>query len=577
MKTIRNSFSRRALPFCGALLLGAICPTARADFALKANDRVVFYGDSITDQRLYTTFVETYAVTRFPTLPLSFVHSGWGGDRVGGGGGGPIDLRLQRDVLAYKPTHVTIMLGMNDGGYRGFDQGIFDTYSRGFVHILDSLQKGAPGVRLTLIQPSPYDDVTRAPGFEGGYNAVLQRFGVFLKETATQRNLGLADLNAPVVAMLQKATATDANLAQKILPDRIHPGPGGHLVMAQALLRAWDAPALVSDVAIDAKAKKVVRAQNTRVSDFQSGATISWTQNDAALPFPLDTNDAAANLATKSSDFIETLNRQPLQVTGLTAPRYTLSIDGEEIGDFRREELAQGLNLALLPTPMFAQAKAVHRLTLQHNDEHFNRWRNIQVPLENRGVAVKNALPPLLAALDAEEAQTVARQRATAQPKPHRFELSVAPPEPTGPNLALKKPYTSTDPNVYGYGTGGLTDGSWSGDQPHTFASGELNSFPKATTIDLGAVTALAQVRIGVPAFGSTKTIKVSLSADGETFTEVGSQLFAPGVERKRRFVFKPTEARYVRLTYPDHYEENLGYTPTFVFTSEVEVFAPEP
>ena len=62
----------------------------QADFSLKNGDCVVFYGDSITDQRLYTTFIESYVVTRFPRLNVRFVHSGWGGDRVGGGGGGPI-------------------------------------------------------------------------------------------------------------------------------------------------------------------------------------------------------------------------------------------------------------------------------------------------------------------------------------------------------------------------------------------------------------------------------------------------------------------------------------------------------
>src|SRR2546428_2551782 len=99
---------------------------ARAQsFALKEGDRVVFYGDSITDQRLYTTFTETFVLTRFPRLNVSFVHSGWGGDRVTGGGGGPVDLRLERDVLVYKPTVMTIMLGMNDGRYRAFDQQTF--------------------------------------------------------------------------------------------------------------------------------------------------------------------------------------------------------------------------------------------------------------------------------------------------------------------------------------------------------------------------------------------------------------------------------------------------------------------
>lgn len=586
MTRTRIAFFRRSAAFCGAALLGAATlgtsQVARADFALQANDRVVFYGDSITEQRLYTTFVETYVVTRFPNLPVSFVHSGWGGDRVTGGGGGPIDLRLQRDVLAYKPTVVTIMLGMNDGGYGPFNQNTFDTYSTGMSHILDTVQKGAPGVRFTLIQPSPYDEVTRAPLFEGGYNAVLRRFSQFLQTTSQQRRTGLADFNTPVVSMLQRANTTDAALAQKIIPDRIHPGAGGHLIMAEALLKAWGAPSLVSDVAIDAAAKKVLRAQGTRVSDLAvgkapNGATISWTQNDAALPFPLDTSDAAVALAVKSSDFVEALDREPLQVTGLKAPRYTLTIDDEEVGDFGRDELAQGVNLALLPTPMRDQATAVHKLTLQHNDEHYARWRSIQVPYASHSAAVQNALPSLLEALDAEEAQTVAKQRAAAQPTAHRFQLSVAQPAPTGPNLALHKTYSSTDPNVYNYGTGGLTDGSWSGEQPHTFASGEINAFPKATTIDLGAATPVSHVRIGVPAFGSTKTIKVSLSADGVKFTDVGSHVFALAVERKHLFTFAPLNARYVRLTYPDHYEENAGYAPNFVFTTEVEVYAPAP
>src|SRR5690348_17702461 len=69
-----------------AAALNPIAPiaegAARRHFYLRDGDRVVFYGDSITDQRLYTAFVETYVVTRFPRLKVSFVHSGWGGDRV---------------------------------------------------------------------------------------------------------------------------------------------------------------------------------------------------------------------------------------------------------------------------------------------------------------------------------------------------------------------------------------------------------------------------------------------------------------------------------------------------------------
>jgi lysophospholipase L1-like esterase len=415
---------QRSAWLCLLLLCLTAAVRAQDTFYLKNGDRVVFYGDSITDQRLYTTFVETYIVTRFPKLNVSFVHSGWSGDRVTGGNGGPIDKRLQRDVLPYKPTVVTIMLGMNDGGYKAFDQKIFDTYTSGYEHILQQLKRDLPGLRLTLIQPSPYDDVTRAPTFEGGYNAVLMRYSEFIKELASKQSAGLADLNTPVVSALKKANGGDAALAQRIIPDRIHPGASGHLVMAAALLKAWHAPPLVSAVELDAapgKVVKIVRAENTVVSELKSEGVLSWTQVDAALPLSIDMNDAVMALSVRSSDVIETLNQQTLKVKGLSAPRYQLKIDGEVIGAFTREQLAEGINLAVLPTPMVKQAKAVHGLTLKHNNLHFAAWRQVQFPFQdNKSRNIAKAL----SAMNALEAEVIAEQRAAAQPKPHRYELT---------------------------------------------------------------------------------------------------------------------------------------------------------
>jgi lysophospholipase L1-like esterase len=92
---------------------------AQERFYLHDKDSVVFYGDSITEQRLYTTFVETFVVTRYPQLNVRFVNSGWGRETVAGGDGGPVDLRLTRDVVFHKATVMTVMLGMNEGGGGG--------------------------------------------------------------------------------------------------------------------------------------------------------------------------------------------------------------------------------------------------------------------------------------------------------------------------------------------------------------------------------------------------------------------------------------------------------------------------
>lgn len=400
-------------------LLAVLC-SAQDNFALKNGDRVVFFGDSITDQRLYTTFVETYVLTRFPEKQITFVHSGWGGDRVTGGGGGGIEERLARDVFAYKPSVVTIMLGMNDGRYRAFDQQIFDIYSSGYKSIVRRLQSNLPGVRITAIEPSPYDDVTREPTFPGGYNAVLLRYSQFIKEMSRDNGLTAADLNNPVVAMLEKAKAADAELAKKILPDRVHPGASGHLIMAASLLKAWQAPAVVSAVEIDAAGKAVTKAQNTAVTDLQFGKSILWTQTDKSLPMAVDMADPVMALAVNSSDFMDSLNRETLKVSGLPAGPHTLYIDGDESATFTAAQLAEGVNLAGLKTPMWAQAARLHHLTLKHNNIHFARWRSLQVPMETEEL---ESVPGAMESLDTVEAELLRRQRMTAQPEPHHFQL----------------------------------------------------------------------------------------------------------------------------------------------------------
>ena len=336
-------------------------------YYLQDGDCVVFYGDSITQQQFYTMLVEDYTLTRFPSMKVNFVNSGWGGDSATRSAGGTIELRLSRDVLAYNPSVVTVMLGMNDGHSRAYDQAVFDAYKTGYISILDTLTSRLKGVRITVLQPSAYDDITRPPAFPGGYNGVLKRYGDFVADLADSRHMTHSDLNSAVVSGLQRAIQIDPHLAGMIMPDRVHPRLAGHLWMAEALLKSWGATPVVSDVKIDVPKGKTDRADNTTVSSLSIGDTISWTQADRALPLPVDLSDPLVELALRSSDFIDALDREMLEVDGLPRPTYELTIDGKSVGKFSAEQFAHGINLAELLTPMLQQALKVHRLTEEHN------------------------------------------------------------------------------------------------------------------------------------------------------------------------------------------------------------------
>jgi hypothetical protein len=314
---------------------------------------------------------------------------------------------------------ITIMLGMNDGRYLDFEQSVFDEFSSGYRHIIEAVRQNVPGIRVTVIQPSPYDDVTRPPTVPGGYNAVLVRYGQYVQQLGLSTSLTVADLNAPVVQSLRRARRIDAPASERLIPDRIHPGAAGHLLMAAALLKTWNAPVIVSSLELDANGQ-VVKADNTEVSAVSKANGLSWTQTDRALPMPIDVKDPMIGLAMRASDIEKDLDSQMLKVAGLPAGTYSLKIDGERVAGFTADELAAGMNLALLSTPMTRQAADVHALTLRHNDVHFSRWRTLQVPLARYAFTKSQAA---MDALDALEQEIIQQQRAAAQPKPHRFAL----------------------------------------------------------------------------------------------------------------------------------------------------------
>jgi lysophospholipase L1-like esterase len=386
------------------------------ELALHDGDRVVFYGDSITAQRLYTRFFEDFMLTRYPQMHVSFWNAGVPGDTVYGGYTGDVPARLKRDVLPHRPTAISIMLGMNDGYYMAFNPKYFDIYKKGYRKLLDAMQAGAPEARITLISPTPYDEITHGTEFSQ-YNEVVSHHAAFVKEWAASSHFAFSDFNLIETNLLDAGTNDNHSLAALLVPDRIHPAEASHWAMAVALARTWRLSPLVSNVRLDATMAKTIATENTQVANLKSvNGTLQWTQTDNALPLPLPLDDARIQFVLKISD-LSSMDRQMLFVSGLPASRYALQIDEKKIASFTREQLASGANLALLVTPMENQAKGVDSIELKRT-----RLDEALFILIAEDPKAPNQIE-LTRAIEARDAALVAEQRKAAQPKPHRFEL----------------------------------------------------------------------------------------------------------------------------------------------------------
>ena len=393
-------------------LAASFLPAAQAAPLLKTGDRMVFLGDSITEQRTYTRYVMNYFTLRYPGAAISFRNAGWSGDTAPGGLN-----RLQRDVLSLKPNVVSICFGMNDGGYSPFDQGRFDNYMRGMTGLVANLK--GQGVTVVLLTPGCIDPDKRKEG--NVYNETLTRYAKAVLDLAATEKLASFDLNALMLDVQTRAKAETP--AFTMIPDSVHPSPPGQLVMAYALLRALNCAEQASGLAIDAS-KQECKPDRCSVKDLKvMPEQVTFTRTDEALPICVDPE---ARSICKYLPLDADLNQYRLTVTGLKAGAWSITADGVAVGTYPADQLAASVNLAAQPGPWQKIGADVNRLSGEQENLYYSRWRQLGL------LSLPDELKPDLTALVEKMDRLVAdredrRIKAVPQQRAWNWSLTLVP------------------------------------------------------------------------------------------------------------------------------------------------------
>jgi lysophospholipase L1-like esterase len=384
------------------------------EFFFKSGDRVLFLGDSITEQYQYSTDIELYLTTRFPKWNLVFLNAGIGGDTAGGGNG-----RFTPHVLAEKPTAITINFGMNDGGYGAFNPGARDNYAKNTEGMLTAAK--AAGVRVALVSPNAVD--TRIQERFKLYLETQKQFYEPLQGLAEKYGAAFVDQYAVTRQAIEKMQADGAT---KVVPfgDGFHTAPSGGLLMAHSILAGLHAPALVSNVEIQVAGAQA-KTQACSVENLKATAnSVAFDRTDEALPLPVQ-NDWVSLLPYVND--LKDLNWYGLKVSGLTAGKYALAIDGTDVGEYTAEQLAAGVNLGNLTTgPIHEQGQKVFEAINAKNDIVHKRFRGVvmfQNPPDWLADVYAERKPKELAKRMDQINQKQAEVYQLAQPVKHRFEL----------------------------------------------------------------------------------------------------------------------------------------------------------
>jgi len=322
--------------FLALSLLVSLPFTSRAG-DLPANARVAVIGDSITEQKLYSKFIECYLLACTGREDLIVFQFGWSGERADG-----FANRLANDLAVFHPTVATTCYGMNDGSYQPYNDGIGGAYEKNMTRVIEGLK--AAGIS-TIAVGSPGgvdpDFFTRLDGKV--YNETLAKLRDIAKGLAEKNGLPFANVYDTMMSALPKSKEANGKEYAPFGGDGFHPAPAGQLLMAQAFLKALGMDGAIGTITVDAKG--ATASEGHRVISSADG-TIELESSRWPFCFDADPkNPGSTRSILPFTNFNEELNRLTLVVKDLSKAKAKVTW-GTQSKEFTKEQLEAGINLA---------------------------------------------------------------------------------------------------------------------------------------------------------------------------------------------------------------------------------------
>jgi isoamyl acetate esterase len=231
----------RCLFLVGVTLLstGFVTTTQAADEkspALKKADRIVFLGDSITQGGVgpkgYVTVVKNALKERHADLDIEVIGAGISGNKVP-----DLQKRVEKDVIAKKPTLVVIYIGINDvwHGEQNPPKGTSpEKFEAGLKEVIGKIQ--AAGARVVLCTPSVIGEKK-----DGGnkLDKQLDEFSEISRKVAADTKSQLCDLRKAFADHLKENNEDDKDKGI-LTGDRVHLNEAGNKFVAEQILKVID-------------------------------------------------------------------------------------------------------------------------------------------------------------------------------------------------------------------------------------------------------------------------------------------------------------------------------------------------
>lgn len=315
---------------------------------LQPNDYVAVVGDSITEQKQYSVFIENYLLMCKPVPDLRVSQFGWSGDTSWGFAG-----RMKNDLLRFKPTVATTCFGMNDGGYSPMTPDKAKRYHAAQTDVVKQMK--AAGVRFIVVgSPGAVDtdffkrdpkNPNAAAEMSAMYNQTLAGLRDIARTVAREQGVAFADVYQAMYDAMPKAKAKYGNGYHVCGGDGFHPDANGHVLMAYAFLKALGCDGNIGTVTVDLSGGNVEASDGHKVLSSTGGAVELESTKYPYCFYGDPKSPSSTRGIVEFVPFNQDLNRFTLVVQNPGADKLKVTW-GTASKTFTEAELAKGINLA---------------------------------------------------------------------------------------------------------------------------------------------------------------------------------------------------------------------------------------
>jgi hypothetical protein len=309
---------------------------------LQQGDFVAICGDSITEERIYSVYMQDYLLMCQPAAELRTLQAGWDGEQAPG-----FQRRMEYDVLTLGPNVATTSYGMNDGAYSPMTAEKGQRYRDAQRAIVKKFKEN--GVRFIVVgSPGCVDSDTfnKNPADGAMYNKTLAQMRDIARDVAKAEGVVFANVYDPMMDVMAKTKAKYGRSYHLAGVHGIHPDLNGHLVMAYAFLKALGCDGDIGTIRVDMASG---RARATAGHKILSAAAGVIEVESSRYPFCFFGDPSKPKSTRGVIEFLpfnEELNRFVLVAENISVDAKCKVTWGEVSRQYTGVELAKGINLA---------------------------------------------------------------------------------------------------------------------------------------------------------------------------------------------------------------------------------------